>query len=388
MDKRISDIFSYGSDPVFWEYSDEIDPEEIKALTLRRIRLRRTRRVSRTLLIAAVIVSLLTVSAIAVGLSIQTQRREQLRQMLEIDANNVDSYTEFPVSSEAEPADETPGIVLISAIKDSEFETVYVSISPIEEDDMLLEERIAWTVDGVSYGSVLPVYDRSKLDYTEPVTDQYTGVTFYQPDSEQLRQAILENYDAETKSGLFEFSLLCSSDEYDINEPLEITIQKRCFNIDTFEISNVENLGTIRLEPIDQSCLSVRFPEPVAFKNSETGGKGCIIGADIYATGISWIIQHDDMADIYHKTDGTPPKLSGDELRALRFTWLRTLDDVFMSGATIEYTDGEKIEIASSTIRSDYDGEQVKCYVGTPETIDLSRIVSLTVLGETANIIR
>ena len=136
MNKRISDIFSYEDEPIFWESCEEIDPETVKTLTLRRIRPRRARRVSRTLLIAAVIVSLLTVSAIAVGLSVQTQRKENLRQMLEIDAKNVDGYTEFPIPSESDSGEAAPSVVLLSAVKDGECETVYVSISPIEEKDM------------------------------------------------------------------------------------------------------------------------------------------------------------------------------------------------------------------------------------------------------------
>lgn len=387
MDRRISEIFSYGEDMVFWEQEGEFEAKEIKALTLRRINSRRhgrTPRLSGALLAAAIAISLLTVSALAVDISVNARRREQLRQSLKISQNHVDSYTEFPLPSETVSAAEAPGIVLLSAIKDSEFETVYVSISPIEEEDMLLEERIAWTVDGVSFGNVLPVYDRSKLDYTEPVTDQYTGVTFYQPDPEQLRKVILENYDAETKSGLFEFGLLCSSDEYDINEPLEITFQKRRFNIDTFEISDVENLGTIRLEPIDQSCLSIRFPEPVTFENSETGGKGCILGADIYPTGVNWIIKHEGMEDIYY-LDGDSPKLSGEELISLQSSWCNAIDKA-LSDASIQYSDGSSVEISAGVIKLDYDGERIKCPISLSKTVDLTRISSLTVLGQTINI--
>lgn len=387
MDTRISDIFSYGDDPVFWESCDEISPEEVKALTMRRIRTRRVGHVSRTLLIAALIVSLLTVSAIAVGLSIHAQRKENLRQMLEIDTKNVENYTEFPLPAESGEA--SPSVVLLSAVKDGEFETVYVSISPVEEEDLFTEDRFGWTLSDkdCGFGSVRPVYDSSKLDFTETVTD-YDGLTFHQPDPEQQRQAILENYDPETKSGLFEFGLLCNSSEYDINQPLEVSIYKFSRNYDTLEVYDWQELGTIRLGPIDESCLSLRFPEPPTFENPDTGGKGRILGADIYATSISWIIQHDDMADIYTSTDGTPPRLSGDEYHSLSLSWLNALDEMFRSGAIIEYADGEKVVASYGAAYSNYDGEQVKCYVHPPETLDLSRIHSLTVLGETVYVIR
>lgn len=382
MNKRISDIFSYEDEPIFWESCEEIDPETVKTLTLRRIRPRRARRVSRTLLIAAVIVSLLTVSAIAVGLSVQTQRKENLRQMLEIDAKNVDGYTEFPIPSESDSGEAAPSVVLLSAVKDGECETVYVSISPIEEKDMFSGDRFEWTLDGKYYGSVQPAYDRSKLTYT-PVTNKYNGQVANLPDPEQERQAILESYDAQTKSGLFEFILFRDGSDYDINKPLDIDIYKYYRNRDTLEVTEREKYGTIHLEPIEDSCISLRFAEPPTFENPDTGGKGWILGADIYATSISWIIQHDDMEEIYHRSDGTPSKLSFDEYRALSLSWIHTLDEATCINSSIEYTDGEKVALIYSANHSYYDGNQVINYVQTPETLDLSRISSLTVLGET-----
>ena len=385
MDKRISDIFSYGSDPVFWEPCNEIDPTEVKALTMRRIRSRRTRRVSRTLLIAAVLVSLLTVSAIAVGLSIHAQRQAQLRQGMAIDENHVDSYTEFALPSEAAANEERYSVVLLSAIKDSESETVYVSISQIEEEDLFIEERFQWTLDGQHFGCVFPVYDASDLDYTEPVTDEYSGITFYQPEPEQLRQAILENYDPETKSGLFKFDL--PLENVNVNEPLDISIYKSRHNIETHEVYDIEVCGTFRLEPIDESFLSVHFSDPPIFENPDTGGKGHIIGADIYATGVTWIIAHDGMADIYTSSDSTPPKLSGDELRALQVSWLTAIESA-LNGSTVQYTDGERVALPSGLVRLDFDGAQLKSPVSSKSTIDLSRIASLMVMGETVNVIR
>lgn len=384
MDTRISDIFSYGDDPIFWEQSGEISPEEVKALTLRRIRTRRVRHVSRTLLIAAVIVSLLTVSAIAVGLSIHSRRQEQLRQDMKIEENHVDSYMEFPLPAESAETAESSGVVLLSAIKDSESETVYVSISPIEEEDLFKEDRFQWTLDGHSFGSVFPVYDKSGLDYTEPVTD-YDGTTFYQPSPEQLRGTILENYDSETKSGLFKFDLLLEN--VNVDKPLDISIYKTRHDIEAQEVYDIEVCGTFRLEPIDECCLRLRFLEPPTFENSDTGGKGRVIGADIYATGVTWIIEHDGMADIYTSSDGTPPKLSGDELRALQVSWLTAIESA-LNGSTVQYTDGESVALPSGLVRMDFDGAQLKSPVSTKSTIDLSRISSLTVLGETVNVIR
>lgn len=392
MDRRISDIFSYGDDVVFWEPGCEIAPEEVKVMTLRRLRTKRAKRLSRTLLIAAVIASLLTVSAIALGISIHAQRQEQLRQDMGIDENHVDSYTEFPIPTGTVAGAENSGVVLLSAIKDSEFETVYVSISPVEEEDLFKEDRFEWTLDGYSFGSVFPVYDNSNINYA-PVYNEYSGEYVNMPDQEQLRQAILENYDAETKSGLFKFEILLENVNAD--KPLNISVYKLDTNLDpdftgileTHEVYSFEVCGTIRLEPIGASCLSLRFPQPPTFENTDAGGKGRILGADIYATGLTWIMEHEGMEDVYQRPDGTPPRLTGEELNTLQNTWCNAIENV-LSGAMVQYTDGETLELPSGIVRLDYDGALLKSPVSTKGTLDLSRIASLTVMGETMEVIR
>lgn len=392
MDRRISDIFSYGDDMVFWEPCYDISPEEVRAMTLRRLRTRRTKRLSRTLLIAAVIVSLLTVSAIALGISIHAQRQAQLRQEMKIDENHVDGYTEFTIPAETVAGAENSGVVLLSAIKDSESETVYVSISPVEEEDLFKEDRFEWTLDGQNFGNVFPVYDNSNIDYA-PVYNEYSGEYVNMPDQEQLRQAILENYDAETKSGLFKFEILLENVNAD--KPLNISVYKLDTNLDpdftgileTHEVYDFEVCGTIRLEPIGTSCISLRFPQPPTFENPDTGGKGRILGADIYATGLTWIMEHEGMDEVYINQDGTPPRLTGEELNTLQNAWCNAIENA-LSGAMLQYTDGQTLKLPSGIVRLGYDGALLKSPVSTKGTLDLSRIASLTVMGETMEVIR
>ena len=403
MDRKISDIFGYGNDVLFWEECSEFEAEEIKALTLQRLHApcksqsrRQARRISRTLLIAAVIASLFTVSAIAVGLSFHSRQQEQLRQALQVEENHVDSYTEFPLPTETNSPD-TPSITLISAIKNGEFEEVYVSISPVTKEEIHAcapGDYFFWSVNGgESYGMASTVWDRSKIteaDYTS-ITDPDTGVSFQRVSYEAIERLILENYDEETKSLLLHFSLLCNSPEYDINQPLELIIQSIDMDYENpiptenggvvYEGTELVLYGPVPLPPISAECLSIRFPEPVPFENAETGGQGCVTGVELYATGASWIIEHDGMENIYWHGEN-PPKLSGDALQALQASWLAAIDQV-LSHAGIQYSDGSILDLSGGPSAIQYDGNKIKCPRSFPGTIDISQICGVSISGFT-----
>lgn len=77
----------------------------------------------RICLAAAVAAALLTVTAYA-AVSIHTRRRQEIRQNMNIDASNTESYVEY--------AADDGGVTLLSAINDGEFQRVYVNISPVD----------------------------------------------------------------------------------------------------------------------------------------------------------------------------------------------------------------------------------------------------------------
>ena len=62
----------------------------------------RSKTLRRTLLIAAVIAAFFAVSAFAIGYSVHQQRQQELRQKMQIDAHQVESYVEYPLPSEGE----------------------------------------------------------------------------------------------------------------------------------------------------------------------------------------------------------------------------------------------------------------------------------------------
>ena len=97
----------------------------------RTIPLQKHRRGGRTLLIAAVTVSLITLAALAVGYGIHRQRQAELRQTLKIDEAQTESYVEYAVPESGAAGS---AVTLLSSIPDGSGQKLYVNISPVERE--------------------------------------------------------------------------------------------------------------------------------------------------------------------------------------------------------------------------------------------------------------
>lgn len=400
MNKKISDIFGYGDEAIFWEESSVFDAQEIRALTMARLhpvgekpqRKKTVRRISRTLLIAAVLVCLLTVSAFAMGFSIHQRRQEELRQSLLVDENNADSYVEFSLPEETEASEEEPSLTILSAIKNGEFETVYVSISPVTKEDVYESagrDRFHWSLDGWMTGGIaFPIYDSSKAtedDYVSTESEE-PGVYFKHLSPEAWARLMLEeSYDEESRSITLEINILLSS--HDMSKPQELSIKTMDNTGETVElpdggtgyvVNDIIDYGTVTLYPIDSACRRINFPEPVEFENTETGGKGRILGADIYPTSIEWIMAHDDSDEIY-ATGAGAPDLNDGHLRRLQLAWTDTLGRV-LCDARLDFENGDSRDIYGY-LAVDYINGEVRPILTWKELIDINAIKSITVSG-------
>lgn len=90
------------------------------------------RNLRRTLLIAAVISLFFAVTAFAIGYGINLQRQQELREQLQIDENQVEEYTEYPLPEETGEEVSSEGemtVALLSSIG-AWSTTQYISTSP------------------------------------------------------------------------------------------------------------------------------------------------------------------------------------------------------------------------------------------------------------------
>ena len=104
-----------------------------------------------TLALAAALLLSFGLAAYAIS-SVHARKQEQLRQELNMEGSHAESYVEYEV-----PAEDAPGLVLLSAINDGEFQKLYVNVSPVTEEQLEHYEDgqyFMWQLDGMTgFGS-------------------------------------------------------------------------------------------------------------------------------------------------------------------------------------------------------------------------------------------
>ena len=162
---------------------DMVDPTEQEVPKMYRTK-RAPGRALRTILIAAALTALFTLTAYAIG-SIHAARQQELRSDLKIDEKNVSSYVEYPV-----PTEQSAGLVLLSAVSDGLEQHVYVNVSPVTEEELLGfaggGTRFSWQIEGYDLGG-----------FAAPSLPSDLSVS----GDEAIREALLQYaYDADTQT--------------------------------------------------------------------------------------------------------------------------------------------------------------------------------------------
>ena len=309
-----------------------------------------------TFALAAALILGLSAVAYAIGISIHRQRQEKLRYELQIDENNVTDYVEFAVPEEGAAEG---GLTLLSTMNNGDYQIMFFNISPVSEDMIACldhenlrdrenrDDRVFWPylyVDGEYYGILVNLH------------------TLYR-----------DEYDPETQTLTLRASL--PNIKFRDNEAVEIRVALG-YTDNYAQIHESASYGPVSIPLTQQRVISVRFPEPVPFENPETGGAGQIIGADIYAEGITWLVTHDDMESVY-------PVESQDDLRWL--PWARARDKLELE-AQIHFTDGS-VRTNLAADRSEYwNGTVYDVYLFHDGTINIDQVVSITIGGQTFEI--
>ena len=309
-----------------------------------------------TFALAAALILGLSAVAYAIGISIHRQRQEKLRQELQIDENNVTDYVEFAVPEEGAVEG---GLTLLSTMNNGDYQIVFFNISPVSE------EMIA-CLDQENLGDRDNRDDRVFWPYLY-VDGEYYGILV------NLLTLYRDEYDPETQTLTLRASLPIM--KFRDNEAVEIRVALG-YTDNYAQIHESASYGPVSIPLTQQRVISVRFPEPVPFENPETGGAGQIIGADIYAEGITWLVTHDDMESVY-------PVESQDDLRWL--PWARARDKLELE-AQIHFTDGS-VRTNLATDRSEYwNGSVYDVYLFKNGTINIDQVVSITIGGQTFEI--
>ena len=409
-------------------YLTMVDRKTEEAQTMRQTSIK-SKRIFRTILIAAVITALMGITAYAVS-SIHAARQQALRADLKIDENEVSGYTEYAesepdtasVSSLAETVGAEPRIQLISSLQQGDFQAVYFSVSPVPEetarsfffDNMVTEfsyiasnEKIpedCWYTAGrdeegieKSFAHPIPFTEGHEAEHMVEMNSpsglpdengvQQT-VTFEVVDLAWYKPLLMEHsYDPETQSLML--MAMIYRQTVDFSRPVYFSV--RCLDgpsvwsdmdmpieeyIASYAPVYLADYGTVQLEASDTVFVSPILAEPIRLVNPENSGKLEIRDIRLSANCVEWKIAHDD-ADRIHNLDPESPAFHEDFEKQLQ--WIRFQDKI-LSTAYLTFTDGSTMPLSGSP-SAPYEDGTTTLTSSWSGTIDIGSIKSITVMG-------
>ena len=398
MEKKISQLFDYGDEIVAPGEAIAFDPGEIKELTMKRIHrehsapktVRAVRRASRTALIAAALAGLFTVTALAAGLSIHQKRQEQLRRSREIDANQVTDYVQYETSGE------TAGVTLLSALNNGEVQEVYLNIGPVSPEEVcdpgmqqMMDEQGVWReyayeLDGDgSWGWMQ--YTPDDWDFAPEEMETVTlegGHTLERPTLEaQHRKLLASCYDEETRT----LTLMCHVPLSRLTDKGTVQLHVVCLEVREGDFDHpqiIRDFGSVTVCATEHTVKTVSFDKPPVFVNEETGEEAWVLGVELSYEGAAWLVSFDSMEKVHTRPPENMTEAEKQTYYELQRSWLKAEDQVVWS-AKINFADGSRMD-APGILRCPYEDGAVRL-IGTlgQGTVDLEKVVSVTVCGET-----
>ena len=409
-------------------YLTMVDRKTEEAQTMRQKNIK-SKKIFRTILIAAVITALMGITAYAVS-SIHAARQQALRADLKIDENEVSGYTEYAesepdtasVSSLAETVGAEPRIQLISSLQQGDFQAVYFSVSPVPEetarsfffDNMVTEfsyiasnEEIpedCWFTAGrdeegieKSFAHPIPFTEGHEAEHMVEMSSpsglpdengvQQT-VTFEVVDPDWYKPLLMEHsYDPETQSLML--MAMIYRQTVDFSRPVYFSV--RCLDgpsvwsdmdmpieeyIASYAPVYLADYGTVQLEASDTVFVSPILAEPIRLVNPENSGKLEIRDIRLSANCVEWKIAHDD-ADLIHNLDPESPAFHEDFEKQLQ--WIRFQDEI-LSTAYLTFTDGSTMPLSGSP-SAPYEDGITTLTSSWSGTIDIGSVKSITVMG-------
>jgi hypothetical protein len=333
------------------------------------------RNVWRTVLIAAVISAFFAVTAFAVGYSIHQRRQQELRELWQVEENNVTSYEEYPVPSD-EPEEvqtvEDDGqwhVTLLSTVRGADGLNIYYNLSPIEEDELPIINSLGHSIEIAYYTNE---DDYEHLHGSFPV--QENGEYLYDPATKTVTmEDIIVN--GELSNAEFPFKVRIV---HAVNEHLR---EDGVTEFDYFEEYGSFEINSPKTET---NVLKFMFDTPVEFKCEELGKSGRILGIELTPTGATWLLEHDDSDRFYYSAKGlTWEELSEEEQawqRQVNGPWAKAIDEA--TWGTLHMADGSDFTVYPGESGNYVDGVVRRYTSWSTKSINLDDVVSITI-GDT-----
>jgi len=378
---KISDCFDPGAEVTVSGEGLPCSPAEIRELTLQKLHAQKAPRrgrilrlTGRGLLIAAVLACLMTVTAVAAGLSIHERRQEELREELNIAENRLGNYMEFPVPEESVPP-EAPSVTILSAINDGNRQIVFLDLCPVSIQELnhlraKAENRIGALV---SRTSSLELY----LVDEDGTERSWGGVYPF------CRENGSPMYDYETHT--LTCAVTIGTDRF--REPGS-AVRIRLEMLDRTH-RPVRDYGIAEINWTESVERRVFFDEPVVFQTPDTGEEGRIVGIELSNASFAWLIEipAEALQALYPAYGQLQTDDDRDNCSRARNSWLEPLlhDYLYESGVTLSdgrWFGGPWHEGTEPWIFSNTDGSYLKIgYSSMRPLMNPEEIVSTTIHG-------
>ena len=353
-----------------------------------------TPRCALTLALAAALILALGATAYAVTSGFRQHQQEAVREQYQVEENHVESYVEYALSEEVQP-----GVTLLSAYASEGGLSLYFTVSPVAPEDVrdpFMQEpeedgRVHYLMYTVSVGEHnLLAHFFTPGDWEYLPEEEYTWIDEWGSEQHGItsagrqRRYFSQCYDEETQTLTLYTNILKSL--MPAGDSLELHVASYDdrvlpntldFDSSRYESSLHQDFGTITVDIPEPDVRHLIFPEPIRFENPEYSGSAELLGADISATGITWLVRVDDPA-AHYELEGSPDMDS--YLR--QFSWSKRMDEI-LADAAIFLEDGSKIACPGFAAYSI--DEELTLRVdggGWPGTIDLTQLRALQVGGE------
>ena len=362
------------------------------------------KRTIQVILIAAALALLL--AACALGYTIHQRRQQELRESLKIEENHVAGYQEFEETSaaaetSADSQEKAPSVQLISTFRNGEFVDVYFSISPITREEAW--DAIGWEQKNAIYviasnsRELDDAYRKIGKGTEKGLYGRYPILPPIQEDeylrTHETREELLEKYyDADTQSLMLKTAFLLSSDTIDWNKPVYMNVKiielaSLAMSMDEtieeywarYDPVCVRDYGTIPVVISDTEYVAADFREKDILVPAPSSDKVLqVLGVKIYASEMEWQVTHEDVDLIFNlPRDDDEAFRKGYELL---LEWLTIYDQV-LDGSILIMEDGTQVKLSPSE-STPYENGVVTLYSHLASTIDLRKVVAISVLGQ------
>ena len=328
-----------------------------------------TRKIIRTILIAAILMALMAATAYAI-VSIHQKRQQELRENLKIEENNVTSYKEY----ESQPQSDTSGVTLLSTVNDGELQRVFVNVSPVEKDviDRYPETvGFAWKLDGMNLnGEEYWMTARPNLKDDSSISDEG-----------DIHEAVLNDaYDEKTKTLTLKFSILntaiAQAQAYENSERVHLTLtlwdrQAQAdanVGLSAEWLNSQDSFGSVWFVPTDREVRYFEFSH-VLYYDEEQDREIDILGLELTPFSAIWKMNYKGAEEL-HK-----PSADWDAFKP----WAMLEDKIAMEVKLI-FRDGSDFSTGGSQTRIFEDGV-VKLYCSWDKAINIDDVQCI-VLGD------